>query len=254
LPVNIKLRFYMNIHPTSAKSILIVEDDREISDLLNMHLKDHGFRVTKIFNGEKALKLAKSKTFDMILLDIMLPGLDGMEICKELRKLKINTLILMLTSKSDEIDKVLGLEFGADDYLTKPFSIRELISRMKALFRRMDGYNHQNHTSEILDFGKLVIDGINHKILKDGQRIELTPKEFKLLYLLAQHPGRTYTRENLLNQVWGYQFSGYEHTVNSHINRLRSKIEKDISNPDYILTSWGLGYRFNDQISYQAPS
>jgi len=244
----------MNNHPSSPKSILIVEDDREISNLLNLHLKDQGFRVTKIFNGDKALILAKTESHDMILLDIMLPGLDGLEVCKELRKLKINTPILMLTSKSDEIDKVLGLELGADDYITKPFSVRELISRIKALFRRMDAYNHQDTTSEILDFGELLIDGINHKVLQNRERIDLTPKEFNLLYLMAQHPGRTYTRGNLLDQVWGYQFNGYEHTVNSHINRLRSKIEKDISNPYYILTSWGLGYRFNDQIKRNAHS
>jgi DNA-binding response OmpR family regulator len=244
----------MNNHPKSCKSILIVEDDREISNLLSLHLKDHGFKVTKIFHGDKAFQLAKTNSFDMILLDIMLPGMDGLEICKELRKHKINTPILMLTSKSDEIDIVLGLEMGADDYISKPFSVRELISRIKALFRRMDGYSLAEDKSSILHFGDLVIDGINHKVLKNRQRIELTPKEFSLLYLMAKHPGRTYTRENLLDQVWGYQFSGYEHTVNSHINRLRGKIEKEISNPEYILTSWGLGYRFNDQMVSETQS
>ncbi|MBS0000545.1 MAG: response regulator transcription factor [Cyclobacteriaceae bacterium] len=230
------------------KSIMIVEDDREISDLLKLHLKDHGYSVTKIFNGRKAMQLAQNQQHDMILLDIMLPDLNGLEICKELRRQRINTLILMLTSKSDEIDKVLGLEVGADDYITKPFSIRELISRIKALFRRMDAYNHPVGASERLDFGALKIDGMNHKVLLNGKRVELTPKEFSLLILLAKHPGRTYSRGNLLELVWGYQFSGYEHTVNSHINRLRNKIERDISNPEYIITTWGLGYRFNDQI------
>jgi DNA-binding response OmpR family regulator len=242
----------MYTHQIKNKSILIVEDDREISDLLKLHLRDQGFSITKTFNGKNALQLALTKEYDMILLDIMLPDLDGMEICRELRKQKINTPILMLTSKSDEIDKVLGLELGADDYITKPFSIRELISRIKALFRRMDGYSQQENGSETLNFGELLIDGTNHKVMLKGQRVELTPKEFSLLFLMAKHPGRTYTRENLLDLVWGYQFSGYEHTVNSHINRLRSKIEKDISHPRYIITSWGLGYRFTDQIMKNA--
>ncbi len=242
----------MNAHLIKNKSILIVEDDREISDLLKLHLLDQGFSITKTFNGKNALQLALTREYDMILLDIMLPDLDGLEICRELRKQKNNTPILMLTSKSDEIDKVLGLELGADDYITKPFSIRELISRIKALFRRIDGYNQQEDGSETLNFGELLIDGTNHKVMLMGERVELTPKEFNLLFLMAKHPGRTYTRENLLDLVWGYQFSGYEHTVNSHINRLRSKIEKDISNPRYIITSWGLGYRFTDQIMKNA--
>jgi DNA-binding response OmpR family regulator len=244
----------MKDHYGADKSILIVEDDREISNLLSLHLKDNGFKVTKLYHGDKAFQRAKSNSFDMVLLDIMLPGMDGMEICKELRKQKINTPILMLTSKSDEMDKVLGLEYGADDYITKPFSIRELMSRIKALFRRMEGYSQTRDTSRILHFGELVIDGVNHKVLKDGKRIELTPKEFNLLYIMAKHPGRTYTREKLLDQVWGYQFSGYEHTVNSHINRLRTKIEREISKPKYILTSWGLGYRFNDQVAIDTQS
>jgi two-component system alkaline phosphatase synthesis response regulator PhoP len=242
----------MTAHAIKNKSILIVEDDREISDLMKLHLKDQGYSITKIFNGKQALQLAQTKEHDLILLDILLPGLDGMEICRELREQKITTPILMLTSKSDEIDKVLGLELGADDYMTKPFSIRELISRIKALFRRMDGYNLPEDQHEILHYGNLVIDGVNHKVLLEGKRVELTPKEFNLLFLMARHPGRSYSRENLLDQVWGYQFSGYEHTVNSHINRLRSKIEKDISKPKYILTTWGLGYRFTDQIHREA--
>jgi two-component system, OmpR family, alkaline phosphatase synthesis response regulator PhoP len=232
----------------NKKTILIAEDDREISELLRLNLVDQGFAITKSFNGEKALELGLTGEYDMILLDIMLPGKDGMEICRELRLRHINTPVMMLTSKSDEIDKVLGLELGADDYITKPFSIRELISRIKALFRRMDGYNKPENEIIKLDFGDLKIDGANHKVILNGRRIELTPKEFNMLFLMAKHPGRTYSRESLLDQVWGYQFSGYEHTVNSHINRLRNKIERDISNPEYILTTWGLGYRFNDQL------
>jgi DNA-binding response OmpR family regulator len=233
----------------NKKTILIAEDDREISELIRLNLVDQGFAITKSFNGERALELGLTGEYDMILLDIMLPGKDGMEICRELRHRQINTPVMMLTSKSEEIDKILGLELGADDYITKPFSIRELISRIKALFRRMDGYNIPDPAAENLNFGDLIIDGKNHKVILHGKRVELTPKEFSLLFLMAKHPGRTYSRESLLDLIWGYQFSGYEHTVNSHINRLRNKIENDISKPRYILTTWGMGYRFNDQLA-----
>ena len=154
----------------------------------------------------------------------------------------------MLTAKSEEMDKVLGLEFGADDYLTKPFGIREFIARVKAIFRRVDVLKHDKNEKKDILFGDLSIKASNRKVLLNKKRIELTPKEFDLLYLLSSHPGRTFTREELLNTIWGYQFNGYEHTVNTHINRLRTKIEHDVSRPDYILTTWGVGYRFNDQL------
>jgi DNA-binding response OmpR family regulator len=178
----------------------------------------------------------------------MLPSLDGLEICKEIRKQEIYTPILMLTSKSEEFDKVLGLEIGADDYLTKPFSIREFIARVKAIFRRIDATQKEGIDNPIITAGKLIIDTQKRRVTLDDRRIELTQKEFDLLYLMASHPGRTYTREQLLNTVWGYQYNGYEHTVNSHINRLRTKIEDDLSNPIYIKTSWGVGYWFNDSL------
>jgi DNA-binding response OmpR family regulator len=230
------------------KQVLIIEDDREISNLLEIHLHDLKCEVEKSFDGLSGLKSAKTGKFDLIVLDIMLPELDGLEVCKEIRKNEIQTPILMLTSKSEETDKVLGLELGADDYLTKPFSIKEFIARAKAIFRRVDALTQDKDSPKNLKFGRLIIDVTNRKVLIDDRRVELTPKEFDLLYLLASHPGRTYTREDLLNKIWGYQYSGYEHTVNSHINRLRNKIEIDISKPDYILTSWGVGYRFNDQL------
>jgi two-component system alkaline phosphatase synthesis response regulator PhoP len=231
------------------KSVLIIEDDKEISNLIAIHLNDLDCEVIKIYDGLSGLKTAKEKRFDLIVLDIMLPGMDGFEVCKQLRKAEVDTPILMLTAKSEETDKILGLEFGADDYLTKPFSIREFIARVKAIFRRVDILMRDKDKGKNLQFGRLAIDITNRKVLLNNKRIELTPKEFDLLYLMASHPGRTYTRENLLNLIWGTQYSGYEHTVNSHINRLRSKIENDISNPEYILTSWGVGYRFNDQIA-----
>lgn len=231
------------------KKVLIIEDDKEISNLLEIHLIDLKCEVTKCYDGLIGLNTVKKGNYNLIVLDIMLPGLDGFEVCKEIRKAGINTPILMLTSKSEEMDKVLGLEFGADDYLTKPFSLREFIARTKAIFRREDFLNTNNKDDKKdLRYDELVIDIINRKVLLDEKRVELTQKEFDLLYLMASHPGRTYTRENLLNIIWGTQYAGYEHTVNSHINRLRSKIEKDLSKPKFILTSWGVGYRFNDRL------
>lgn len=230
------------------KKVLIIEDDQEISNLLKIHLTDLDCDVTKAFDGRTGLNLALGNSFDLIILDIMLPELDGFEVCKELRKRENHTPVLMLTSKSEEMDKVLGLEFGADDYMTKPFGIREFIARVKAIFRRVDVSTMTVDDLKTLDFGELKIDGSKRIVLKNKNRIELTPKEFDLLYLLGSAPGRTYSRESLLNKIWGYQYSGYEHTVNSHINRLRIKIEKDVNNPEYILTTWGVGYRFNDQL------
>ena len=228
------------------KKVLIIEDDLEIANLLEIHLKDLLCGVTKCHNGIEGLNKIKNETYNLIVLDIMLPGMDGFEICKETRKEGINTPILMLTSKSEELDKVLGLEFGADDYLTKPFSLREFIARVKAIFRRIDSLSTDPDDKKIIRCEELTIDITSKIVLLNGQRVDLTQKESDLLYLMASHPGRTYTRENLLNIVWGTQYAGYEHTVNSHMNRLRTKIEQDVSNPKFILTSWGVGYRFKD--------
>jgi DNA-binding response OmpR family regulator len=205
-----------------------------------------GCKVSKAQDGEEGLKEALSENYDFIVLDLMLPKLDGLEICKEVRRKDIYTPILMLTSKSEEVDKVIGLEVGADDYLTKPFGIREFIARVKAIFRRIEAIQKEIDNENDIITGPLTIDVSKRKVILNGERIDLTPKEFDLLHLLASHPGRTYTREQLLSILWGYHYNGYEHTVNSHINRLRSKIESDLSNPKYILTSWGVGYRFNE--------
>ena len=228
---------------------LIIEDDKDIADLIAIHLKDLEFEVDKAFDGKEGLLKALNNPYKIILLDIRLPGLDGMEVCKKLRMEKIHTPIVMVTSKSEEIDKIIGLEFGADDYITKPFSIRELIARVKAILRR----------SELTKQEKP--EGFQEEITRDGlrinvtlrivtvydKRIELSPKEFDMLVLFASNPGRTYTRAQLLDQVWGYQFEGYEHTVNSHINRLRAKIERDQNNPEFIVTTWGVGYKFREE-------
>ena len=231
------------------KKVLVIEDDKSIADLLEIHLKDLNCEVTTIMDGSEGLMSATSHPFDLIVLDLMLPKVNGLEICKEVRKKDIYTPILMLTSKSEEMDKVLGLEVGADDYLTKPFSIREFIARAKAILRRVEAIQKEIGSDSDISVSDLSIEASKRKVTLKGERIELTPKEFDLLHLLASHPGKTYTREQLLNILWGYQYNGYEHTVNSHINRLRTKIEPDISKPKYILTSWGVGYRFNEEIS-----
>ena len=236
--------------------VLIIEDDKDIAELISIHLKDLVCQIKHCVNGEAGLVLASGEAFDLIILDIMLPGIDGLEVCRKLRAQEINTPILMLTAKSEEIDKVLGLEIGADDYLTKPFSIREFVARVKAILRRQKAHEKsiENPSGTILRIEKLVIEQDKRKVILDGNRIELTPKEYDLLVLLAQHPGKSYSREDLLNVVWGYEFSGYEHTVNSHINRLRSKVESDFSKPRFILTTWGIGYRFNDELTMEKIS
>lgn len=232
------------------KRVLIVEDDADISGLIEIHLKDMDFETLVADRGDTGLELALTENFDFIILDIMLPGKDGLEVCREIRSAKLKTPILMLTARSEEIDKILGLEMGADDYLTKPFSIRELTARVKAILRRTSTLSNGNQGDhELLRYDDLVIDKNKRKVILNGERIDLTPKEFDLLALMATNPGKSYSRENLLNVVWGYEFAGYEHTVNSHINRLRTKIESDLSKPKFILTSWGVGYRFNDEIN-----
>jgi len=231
------------------KRVLIVEDDRHIAELIELHLKDLSCRCDFARDGDRGLEMALKNRYDLVILDLMLPGTDGFEICKELRQEKNYTPILMLTSRSDEVDRVLGLELGADDYLPKPFSIREFLARVKAIFRRVEAMKEEppaESAKEIIR-STLVIDRESRKVTVDGKKVDLTPKEYDLLLLFAAHPGRTYTREQLLNAVWGPQFQGYDHTVNSHINRLRAKIEKDIANPRYIRTAWGVGYRFAEE-------
>lgn len=229
--------------------ILIIEDDPEISELVRMHLEDQGYGVEQTARGDAGLEKAGGGDFDLVILDLMLPGLDGLEVCKRLRQKESRVPILMLTARTEEIDKVLGLELGADDYLTKPFSVRELIARVKAILRRSQDQGaaplSPGQPAE-LKYGQLSIDLDKRRVLSEGTPVELTAKEFDLLALFAAHPGKPFKREQLLNQVWGYSYAGYEHTVNSHINRLRAKIESDPSQPRFILTVWGFGYRFAD--------
>lgn len=233
------------------KKVLIVEDDIEIIRLLEIHLKDLGCYVITANRGDIGLQKAVDENPDLVILDVMLPEMDGIEICQKLRAREIKTPIMMLTARSEEIDKVLGLEVGADDYLTKPFSVREFIARVKAIFRRqkMDTIELSSEENpKLMEFDILSIDVDMRKVLLDGRKVELSPKEFELLVLLSSNPGKSYDRTKLLNMIWGYDFKGYEHTVNSHINRLRSKIEPDMSNPKFILTTWGVGYKFNEEL------
>ncbi len=231
--------------------VLLIEDDPNITDLLTIHLTDLECQTEIANDGQLGFNKAMEQAYDLIVLDVMLPGMNGVTVCQKLRALENHTPILMLTAKSEEIDLVLGLESGADDYLTKPFGIREFIARVKSILRRQE-QNKQAIESDDekmkYSFEGLEIDKLKHRVTLNGERIELTPKEFDLLVLLSKTPGRSFDRDQLLKTVWGYEFNGYEHTVNSHINRLRAKIEPDIANPKYILTTWGVGYRFNDDI------
>lgn len=233
------------------KKVLVVEDDKNIVELLTIHLKDLNCEVDIAFDGKEGLMKILNNSYQLIILDLMLPSMDGMEICRRARARDVNSPIMMLTAKSEEIDKVLGLEMGADDYMTKPFSIREFIARAKAIFRRTAIIKENLALQEkdnIMKRGDLIIDMDKRKVSIHDNRVELSPKEFELLTLLASKPGKSYARSKLLNLVWGYDFDGFEHTVNSHINRLRGKIEPNIQKPIYILTTWGVGYRFSEDV------
>ncbi len=232
-----------------SKHILIIEDNEDLAQLVAIHLKDKGFNIFLTHSGHDGLSAVKNNTFDLIILDLMLPDGSGLDICQQLRTLNNYVPILMLTSLSSELDRVLGFEVGADDYLTKPFSIPELLARIKAIFRRVDTYGKQeNDNPSEISFLDLSINLEKHSVTIAKQSIDLTAKEFDLLVFFARNPGRVFTRTQLLDKIWGCSHEGYDHTVNSHINRLRVKIEEDPRNPNYILTVWGVGYKFNDLI------
>lgn len=229
------------------KKILLVEDDPEIAELLNLHFDSNLYKLTFSYNGKDALEKIFNEDYDLLILDITLPEMNGLEICKKVRKDNLHTPLMMLTCRAEESDKVLALELGADDYVTKPFGILELIARVKALLRRTDHQliNGREQANEIV-YKDLHIEMDKRKASLKGQRLDLTPKEFDLLVLLASSPGKTFTREELLKKIGGLAFAGYEHTITAHINRLRIKIETDLNHPEYILTSWGKGYRFTE--------
>ena len=237
--------------PTMPRRILVAEDQADIRDLLVMNLQQAGYAVHAVPDGGAALAAEHRQPSDLLVLDLMMPGLDGLEVCKGLRASGRDTPILMLTAKSTELDRVLGLELGADDYLTKPFSMAELLARVKALLRRAEVKVAALTASSVerplecrADGGTLQIWPAKRAVAVRGEPVELTALEFDLLLHFAQHPGRVFSRAQLLDAVWGYSHDGYEHTVTTHINRLRSKLERDPMRPDFVLTVRGAGYRF----------
>jgi DNA-binding response OmpR family regulator len=230
------------------RNVLVIEDQQDIAHLVRLHLLDLPCNVELAFDGHSGLATAQKQHFDLVLLDLMLPGMDGLEICRRLRERPVYTPIMMLTAKAAELDRVLGLELGADDYLTKPFSIRELVARVKAMFRRLEHLESAGavQPEETLRCGDLVIDVAKRDVRVDGSAVALTSKEFDLLLHFVRNPGRVYTRLQLLDAVWGYGYDGYEHNVNCHINRLRAKIERDQARPQIILTVRGVGYKLGE--------
>jgi len=237
-------RKYMN------DKVLIVEDEQDIADLISVHMRELSLYVDHSLTGERALQMALTNNYALIILDVMLPGISGLDVCRQVREKKPGQAILMLTSRTSETDRVVGLELGADDYMTKPFSVRELQARVRSQIRRahlLSDMQHKSEPSKTLTLGKLQIDNIQHKVLLDGKCLDLTSTEFDLLLYFASHPEQVFSREQLLSSVWGYHHSGYEHTVNSHINRLRNKLEKDPTKPEIVQTVWGVGYKFNRQ-------
>ncbi|MCD6153551.1 MAG: winged helix-turn-helix domain-containing protein [Syntrophobacterales bacterium] len=227
--------------------ILVVDDEKDLVDLVSYNLEKEGFAVLKAYDGEKALQIVKARNVDLMILDLMLPGIQGMEVCKLIRKDPVNAAlpVIMLTAKGEEIDKILGLEMGADDYIAKPFSVRELLARVHALLRRSD-LQKETNKKEIFAFRELNIDFSSHAVTVNKKRVDLSPTEFKLLKFLCRHPGRVYTRDQLLDYVWGDEAFVEPRTVDVHIKRLRAQIEKNLPKPQYILTVRGVGYKFTD--------
>jgi DNA-binding response OmpR family regulator len=232
-----------------TRNVLIVEDDPNIGELVCMHVADLGLNPVLCERGDTGLKRFLEGDIDLVILDLMLPGMDGLSFCREIRSGSGYVPVLMLTAKSTELDRVLGLEMGADDYLTKPFSVAELAARVKALFRRVDAMAsppiQEARNTELMVEG-LRIDTLRRRVFVREQEVELTAREFDLLWHFARHPGQVFSRIQLLDAVWGYNHEGYEHTVNTHINRLRGKIESDPARPELIQTVWGVGYRFRE--------
>ena len=227
----------------SLGKILVVDDDKNICELLRLYLEKEGYNVILSHDGSEAVVKFNALSPDLILLDVMLPGLDGWQVCREIRK-KSNVPIIMLTAKREDMDKILGLEYGADDYITKPFNILEVKARIKAIMRRTQKEKKQEERSNTLEAGDMRLDCEGRRIFIAGKEINLTAKEFDVLELLVKNPNKVYSRENLLNLVWGYEYPGDVRTVDVHIRRLREKIETTPSNPKYVHTKWGVGYYF----------
>jgi len=240
-----------------AKRILVVEDEPDLAELYSLHLGDAGYAVTVENDGAAGLELAVEdggSHFDLVMLDQMLPGVDGLEICRRVRALERYVPILFLTAKGSELDRVLGLELGADDYLTKPVSLPELVARVRAIFRLTASLAKAGEAStastkgERLERGALIVDAARRSVTVAGAAVELTAREFDLFFFLAKHPGRVYSRDQLVEGVWGLGYEGYEHTVNSHINRLRKKLDA-VGGAELVETVWGVGYRFREVVA-----
>ena len=228
--------------------ILIIEDEQDIAELIAVHMHELGLTPDKCHTGKLGLAEALSQDYQLVILDVMLPDMSGLDICRQLREAKPLQAIMMLTSRSSETDRVLGLELGADDYMAKPFSVRELQARVRAQLRRVHSLQSiavPPQVKAVTCIGKLMVDHQCHKVTYQDNCIDLTSTEFELLSFLGKHPDQVFSRSQLLDSVWGYHHSGYEHTVNSHINRLRNKLEKDVTQPQIIQTVWGVGYKLN---------
>jgi DNA-binding response OmpR family regulator len=228
---------------TALRRVLLVEDDSDIAELVALHLRDEGYSVVHATDGPAGLKLLEQHAWDALVLDLMLPGIDGLEICRRARSLGRYTPIIITSARGSETHRVLGLEIGADDYLAKPFSVLELVARVRALLRRIDALSAAPQPAGIVRAGDLVISLLEREVKLAGEPLDLTPREFDLLLFFANNPGRVFSRSELLDRVWGHRHSGYEHTVNTHINRIRAKVEADPANPRRILTVWGRGYK-----------
>lgn len=226
-----------------GKRVLVVDDEKLIVKGIRFSLEQDGMKVDCAYDGEEALKLARENSYDMILLDVMLPKCDGFQVCQQIREFS-DVPVIMLTAKGDDMDKILGLEYGADDYITKPFNILEVKARIKAIMRRMGRKSQEEMNDKVVTKGDMRIDCESRRVVISGKEVNLTAKEFDLLELLAMNPGKVYSRGNLLNIVWGYEYPGDARTVDVHIRRLREKIETNPSDPKYVYTKWGVGYYF----------
>jgi DNA-binding response OmpR family regulator len=241
--IDIKFRRKAEWKKMADKRVLVVDDEKLIVKGIRFSLEQDGMQVDCAYDGEEALEYARNNRYDMVLLDVMLPKLTGFEVCQQIREFS-DVPIIMLTAKGDDMDKILGLEYGADDYITKPFNILEVKARIKAIMRRVENKKDTDSDGRIIESGKLSLDCEGHRAYIDGKEIGLTAKEFEVLELLMLNPNRVYSRENLLKLVWGEDYPGDVRTVDVHIRRLREKIEKSPSEPQYVHTKWGVGYYF----------
>lgn len=229
-----------------ASKILIVEDEDSIRKFVKINLERANFHVIEAETGEKAIEIARKEDIDILVLDVMLPGIDGFQVCKTLREEYPDLGIIMLTAKTQDIDKIMGLEYGTDDYMTKPFNPTELVLRVKSLARRMESRNEDNQES-VMEMGPFKIDKYSRKFYKDNIEMDVTPTEYSIIKLFMENPGKAFKRDEILNLIWGYDFVGDSKIVDVNIRRLRSKVENDPSKPQYIETVWGLGYRWKTQ-------